>query len=78
MKIVVEVHQTINTVRFTIARGVSRVLNLSNSTVRKILRSVFNTFPFRLKLVQMMETGDNQLRQDFANKFLIHYDEDSS
>ena len=26
----------------------------------------------------MLETGDNQLRLDFANKFLIRYDEDSS
>ena len=35
-------------------------------------------FPFRFQRVQMLETGDNQLCLDFANKFLIRFDEGSS
>ena len=73
-----EVHQTISTVLPASSYGVSRVLNLPNWTVRKILCSVLNMFPFRFQRVQMLEEGDNQLRLDFANKFLIHYDEDNS
>ena len=75
---VAEVHQTVSTVCPATTCGVSRVLNLPNSTVRKILRSVLNMFPFRFQRVQMLEGGQNQLRLDFANKFLIRYDEDSS
>ena len=77
LSIAAEIHQTISTVRPASARGASRVLNLPNSSVRNILRSVLNMFPFRLQSVEMLEEGDNQLRLDFANKFLIRYDEDS-
>ena len=78
METLAEVHQTISTVRPESVRGVSLVLNLSNLTVRKILPSVLNMFPFRFQCVQMLEAGDNQLWLDFANKFFIRYDEDSS
>ena len=43
---VTEVHQTISIVRHASARGVSSILNLSNSTARKILRSVLIMFLF--------------------------------
>ena len=46
VKTVAEVHQTINKVRSASARSVSRVLQLPNSTVHKILRSFLNMFPF--------------------------------
>ena len=55
-----EVHWMISTVRPGSARSVSRVLHLPNATVRKILCSVLNMFPFRFQSVQMLEAGDNQ------------------
>ena len=58
---VAEVHQTISTVRFASACGVSRVLILPNSTVRKILRSILNMFPVRFYCVHMLDARDNQL-----------------
>ena len=78
LEIVAEVYHTISNVRPASARGVSRVLNLPNSTVRKILRSVLNMFSFRFQRVQMLEARDNQSPLDLANNFLIRYDEDSS
>ena len=78
METVAEVPQTISRVCPTSARGFFRIRNLPNSSVCKILRSVLNMFPFRFQRVQMLETGDNQLRLDFANKFLIRCDKDSS
>ena len=75
---VAEVHQAICTVRSASSHGVLRILYIPNSTVRKILCSAQNMFPFWFQHVQMLEAGDNQLRLDFANKFLIRYDEDSS
>ena len=47
METVAEVHQTISTICPASARGFLRTWNLPNSTVRKILRSVLNMFPFR-------------------------------
>ena len=67
MKTVVELLQTISTVCPSSVCGVSRILSLPNSTV-----------PLRFKRVQMFEARKNQLRLDFANEFLIRYDEDSS
>ena len=55
---VAEVQQTISTVRPASVRGVSRGLNLPNLSVRKILSSVLNMFPFRFQHVQMFEAGD--------------------
>ena len=78
METVAEVHQMINTVNPASERCVSRVLYLPNLTARKILRSVLNMFPFQFQGVQILEAIDNQLRLDFANKFLICYDEDSN
>ena len=78
METVAEVHQTISTVRPASAHGVSRVLHLPNSIVRKIPRSVLNMFLFRFQRDQMLEVGENQLRLDSANEFLVRYDEDSS
>ena len=75
---VAEVHAAVDGVRRASARGVSRALNMPNSTVRKILRSVLHMFPYRFQRVQMLEAGDNQLRLDFANEFLIRYDNDTS
>ena len=75
---VAEVYQTISTVHPASVRHVSHVLHLPISSIRNILRSVVNMFPFRLQRVQMLEEGDNQLRLGFANKFPIRYDEDSS
>ena len=78
VKTATEVHQTISTVCPASACGVSCVLHLPNSTVCKILCSVLHMLPFRFQRVQILEAGDQQLRLDFANKFLIRYDEDSS
>ena len=58
-----EVHKTIHTVS---APGISCVLYLPNSTVRKTLCSVVNVFPFQFQRVQMLKTGENQLRLDFC------------
>ena len=44
---VAEVHATISEVPLASAHAVSRVLQLPNSTIRKILRSVLHMFPYR-------------------------------
>ena len=78
METIAEVQQTVSTVLPASACDVSHVLNLPYSTVHKILPSVLSMFLFRFQRVQMVEAGDNQLRLDFANKFLIRYGEVSS
>ena len=75
---VADFYQTISTVRLASAHGASRDLHRPNSIVCKILRSVLSMFPFRMQRVKMLEAGGNQLRLDFANKFFIRYDDDSS
>ena len=77
-KTVGEIHQLISSVRPPSACGISCVLHLPNSTVSKILCSILNMFPFPFHSVQMLEARANHLRLDFANKFLILYDEDIS
>ena len=59
VEMVAVIHQMISTVRPASARGISCVLNLPNSTVRKILHFVLNMFLFWFQSVQMLEMGDN-------------------
>ncbi|GFW45602.1 transposable element tc3 transposase [Trichonephila clavipes] len=75
--VVMEVHHTVTAGHTETARGIARVLDIPNSTVRKLLRSVLHMFPFRFKRVQMLEPGDPQQRLDFANEFLLRYDADN-
>ncbi|GFV67474.1 hypothetical protein TNCV_4621551 [Trichonephila clavipes] len=65
--VVMEVHHTVTAGHTETARGIARVLDIPNSTVRKLLRSVLHMFPYRFKRVQMLEPGDPQQRLDFAN-----------
>ncbi|GFU34088.1 DUF4817 domain-containing protein [Trichonephila clavipes] len=75
--VVMEVHHTVTAGHTETARGIARVLDIPNSTVRKLLRSVLHMFPFRFKRVQMLGPGDPQQRLDFANEFLLRYDADN-
>ncbi|GFW37163.1 transposable element tc3 transposase [Trichonephila clavipes] len=75
--VVMEVHHTVTAGHTETARGIARVLDIPNSTVRKLLRSVLHMFPYRFKRVQMLEPGDPQQRLDFANEFLLRYDADN-
>ncbi|GFX58616.1 transposable element tc3 transposase [Trichonephila clavipes] len=67
--VVMEVHHTVTAGHTETARGIARVLDIPNLTVRKLLRSVLHMFPYRFKRVQMLEPGDPQQRLDFANEF---------
>ncbi|GFS53260.1 uncharacterized protein TNCV_1035691 [Trichonephila clavipes] len=75
--VVMEVHHTVTAGHTETARGIARVLDIPNSTVRKLLRSVLHMFPYRFKRVQMLEPGDPQQRLDFTNEFLLRYDADN-
>lgn len=75
--VVMEVHHTVTAGHTETARGIARVLDIPNSTVRKLLRSVLHMFPYRFQRVQMLEPGDPQQRLDFANEFLLRYDADN-
>ncbi|GFU86675.1 uncharacterized protein TNCV_2880951 [Trichonephila clavipes] len=77
LRTVMEVHHTVTAGHTETARGIARVLDIPNSTVRKLLRSVLHMFPYRFKCVQMLELGDPQQRLDFANEFLLRYDADN-
>ncbi|GFX37216.1 hypothetical protein TNCV_994911 [Trichonephila clavipes] len=60
--VVMEVHHTVTAGHTETVRGIARVLDIPNSTVRKLLRSVLHMFPYRFKRVQMLEPGDPQQR----------------
>ncbi|GFY25886.1 hypothetical protein TNCV_1916361 [Trichonephila clavipes] len=66
--VVMEVHHTVTAGHRNRKRHSARV-GYSNSTVRKLLRSVLHMFPYRFKRAQMLEPGDPQQRLDFANEF---------
>lgn len=81
VEIAAEVHEAITDQvqdQVQTARGVSRKLNLPYSTIRKILTSVLHMFPYKYQRVQMLQLTDFQLRLNFANEYLIRYDEDDS
>ena len=52
------------------------VLDIPETTVINLLRSVFCMFSYRYQRVHMLQLGDPQLCIDFANEFLIQYDAD--
>ena len=54
-----------------------RVLDIPNTTVRKLLRSVLHMFPYWFQRVQMLEPGDPQQLLDFPNEFFLRYDADN-
>ena len=66
-----EVYHTVTAGHRETARGIVRVLDIPNTTVRKLLRSVLYMFPYRFQRVQMLEPGDPQHSLDFANEFLL-------
>ena len=53
--VVMEVHHTVTAGHRETARGIARVLEIPNTTVRKFLRSVLQMFPYRFQRVQMLE-----------------------
>ena len=75
--VVMEVLHTVTAGHKETARGIARVLNVPNTTVRKLLRSVLHIFPYRFQRVQMLEPGDPQQRLDFANELLLRYDDEN-
>ena len=66
-----------NNYRLITCRSVSRNLDAPKTTVFQTLLSVLWIFFYRFQRVQMLKSGDNQQRVDFANFFLIRYGEDS-
>ena len=71
--VVMKVHHTVTAGHRETVRGIARVLDIPNTTVRKLLRSVLHMFPYRFQRVQMLEPGDPQQRLDFANELLLRY-----
>ncbi|GBM45234.1 hypothetical protein AVEN_63841-1 [Araneus ventricosus] len=49
---------------------VSRVLDMSYSTVQKILRRILNLYPYNFKPVHLLQDGDSEVRATFALQFL--------
>ena len=74
VKVVAEVHSTISVDLLHSAKSVFRNLDVPKTPVLQILPSVLQIFPYRFKLVQALESGDNQHPVDFAIFFLIRYD----
>ena len=68
METVAEVHQTISTVRPTSTHGVSCVLNVLNSTVRMILRSVFKHVSVSIQASQDVGRGRESITLRFCKK----------
>ena len=66
METVAEVHQTISTVRSTSTHGVSCVLNVLNSTVRMILRSVFKHVSVSIQACQDVGRGRESITLRFC------------
>ena len=51
--VVMEVYHTVTAGHRETARGIVRVLDIPNTTIRKLLRSVLYMFPYRFQRVQM-------------------------
>ncbi|GBN17718.1 hypothetical protein AVEN_221250-1 [Araneus ventricosus] len=49
---------------------VSRVLDMSYSTVRKILRRILNFYSYKIKPVHLLQDEDSEVRTTFALEFL--------
>ena len=76
METVPEVHQTISTVYLASA---TQCFRCSESTKFNCSQdSALCSKHVPVSHVQMLEAGDNQFRLDFANKFLIRNEEESS
>ena len=71
VEVVAEVHNTMTTKPFYVARTVSCNLDVSKITVLQIPCSVLRMFRYRFQCVQALEPGDDQQRVDFAIFFLI-------
>ena len=56
--VVLEVHHTLTAGHRETQRGIARVLDIPNTTVRALLRSVLHMFPYRFQPVQILEPGD--------------------
>ncbi|GBL99027.1 hypothetical protein AVEN_227535-1 [Araneus ventricosus] len=49
---------------------VSRVLDMSYSTVGKILRRILNFYSYKIKPVHLLQDGDSEVLTNFALEFL--------
>ncbi|GBM35927.1 hypothetical protein AVEN_244991-1 [Araneus ventricosus] len=49
---------------------ISRILDMSYSTVRKILQRILNFYPYKIKPVHLLQDGDSEVRTAFALEFL--------
>ncbi|GBL84602.1 hypothetical protein AVEN_191068-1 [Araneus ventricosus] len=49
---------------------VSRVLDMPYSTVRKLLLWILNFYPYKIKLMHLLQEGDSEVRTTFALEFL--------
>lgn len=68
MEVVAKVQLTISEGYFASVRGILRMLDLQNSAVCKIPCFDLNVFLSWFQSRQLLQTDDNQLRLDFANK----------
>lgn len=70
-----EVHEMISEVLLASACGVSSILQLPNSTIRKILHFYSLMFSYRFQHIPKLQKTDMLQRLNFENEFLIWHDE---
>lgn len=76
VEVVVEKHNTITASLLHTTRNVACNLDILNTIDFKILPSVLLIFPYRIQLIQMLQSGDEQQPFGLVNYLLIEYDED--
>ncbi|GBM95098.1 hypothetical protein AVEN_3702-1 [Araneus ventricosus] len=60
------------------ALGISRTLDMPDSTVRKILRNILQCYPFKITYVQELVPVDLPKREAFALQFLARMEVDNA
>ncbi|GBL90155.1 hypothetical protein AVEN_135491-1 [Araneus ventricosus] len=63
---------------YSIARGISRTLDMPVSTVSKILRNILQCYPIKITHVQELVPADLPKREAFALQFLARMEVDNA
>lgn len=69
--------QTISDAGISSARGISRMLDMPISTVRKVLRNILRCYPYKITHVQQLLPADLESRGSFALRFLARMEVDN-
>ncbi|KMQ82897.1 transposable element tc3 transposase [Lasius niger] len=68
--------QTSSDAGISSARGMSRMLDMPISTVRKVLRNILRCYPYKITHVQQLLPADLKSRESFALQFLARMEVD--